>query len=257
MGNEVVESIIYTTLAFLLMSIAVLVFAYFSRKKVLETKLQKKQLEVDLEKKLTQATILSQEEERSRLAKELHDDINARVNIVTLNAGILKDMELSDSERTEVLNKLIAQCKGITESIRHISHNLLPPELEKFGLVRAVEELCNELNATGKVKVTFNCQAKIPNTDNIRNLYVYRVIQELTKNSMTHGDAKNIQVSFEQDGEKYTCTYTDDGTGFELDKAIAKPGLGLKNIQSRLKYLGSEFTVARHNPQGVYINFNF
>ncbi len=257
MGNEVVETIIYATLAFLLMSIAVLVFAYYSRKKVLETKLQNKQLEVDHAKKLTQATILSQEEERTRIAKELHDDINARVNIVTLNAGILKDMELSDTERTEVLDKLIAQCKGITESIRHISHNLLPPVLEKFGLVRAVEELCYELNATAKVNVTFTCKTKISNADSIRNLYVYRVIQELTKNSMVHGGAENIQVIFEHRDNSYHCTYTDDGIGFDLDNALTKPGLGLKNIQSRLKYLGSKLTVTKHNSGGVRINFNF
>lgn len=257
MDNEIVAAVIYVILAFVLISIAILIFVYYSGKKVMRAKLQQKQLEIDYEKNLSQATILLQEKERSRIAKELHDGVNAQVNLISLNANALKEMELTTQEKEELLDRLIAQCGNITGSIRRVIHDLLPPVLEKFGLVRAIEELCYELNAAGKTEVRFSANVQPEGLDHMHSLYVYRIIQELTNNSIIHGNAQHITIEFEQEAHRYLCLYTDDGTGFDLEEALKRSGLGLKNIKSRLTHLQSDLLVVQNEAGGVMVKFNF
>ncbi len=94
--NEIIEIVIYSCFTFILMGIVLVLFFYFSRKKIIQKELEKKDLEIQYQKELLSAVILTQEEERKRIAQDLHDDISSKLNIVSLNSHLLNTPKLSE-----------------------------------------------------------------------------------------------------------------------------------------------------------------
>ena len=151
--NQVIAIVIIGTLLLLLMGGALLTFFFFSRKKMVEKELEKKTLEIDHQKEMIQSIIVTQEKERKRIAQDLHDDISSKLNVINLNANLLKDGELSPEEYTYVNNSILEVTDKTLESARKIAHNLLPPILAKFGLKDALEELADSFNNSRKINI--------------------------------------------------------------------------------------------------------
>lgn len=249
--------IIYGFVAFLLIGIAVVVFIYYSNKKMLKSELQKKQLEIDYERNLLKNTILSQEEERSRIARELHDAISSKLNVVLLNTGQAKELVKDNEQAMQILNTVTEQCKETLTDSRQIAHDLIPPVLEKFGLFAAINEFCTNINASGKLRVNFSHAIEDNEIASDKQLHIFRIVQELLNNTLKHSDGSKADIRFEKGKNRYVCIYEDNGTGFDHEKALEKPGLGLKNLQTRVSFLGSEVVFAKSDNKGTQISFGF
>ena len=249
-------TIIYTFIAFLAMAIAIIIFVYYSRKKILKAELQKKNLEIAYQKDLLQSTILSQEQERKRIARDLHDAISSKLNVVSLNAQMIRGANVTETEKEHMLDSIISQSKDLTENARRIAHNLLPAVLEKFGLQAALEELRYEYNTTKKMRIHIKNELHFETLQPDVQLHLFRIIQELVSNSLKHGNASDVEIHFTKNKDRNTCIYCDNGIGFDLSGGLNKSGLGLKNIESRLKLLQSELLTAKAD-KGVKILFDF
>ena len=153
--SEIIEIIVYSFIAFLLMGLVLILFFYFSRKKIIQKELEKKDLEIQYQKELLSAVIITQEEERKRIAQDLHDDISSKLNIVALNSHLLTTPNLSQNEIHEIIANIINLTGKALDNSRKIAHGLLPPVLEKFGLHAGVEELCLEFSSSQAVKVNY------------------------------------------------------------------------------------------------------
>lgn len=154
--NQIITIVIIGVLLLLLMAIALLLFFFFSRKKIVEKELEKKSIQIAHQKEMIHATILTQENERKRIAQDLHDDISSKLNVIHLNSNLLLDGELSPDDYTTV-NKSIIDITGRTlQSARKIAHDLLPPILEKFGLQPAIEELIDDFNTSRKFLINYS-----------------------------------------------------------------------------------------------------
>ena len=136
LNSEIISFLFYITFGFLLMAILVVVFFYLSRKKIIKKELEKKDLEINHQKELLRSIIITQEEERKRIAQDLHDDISSKLNIVSLNSHLLKTPNLDNDELLDITDNIILLTKKALENSRRIAHDLLPPVLEKFGLDR-------------------------------------------------------------------------------------------------------------------------
>ncbi len=252
-SREIIELIVYTFLAFLLMSVSVIIFIYYSRKKILKKELEKKQLEVNYQKKLLQSTLLTQEEERSRIAQNLHDEISSKMNVIALNANLLSSTSLSQAETQNMVSGIISISGSVLESSRRIAHDLLPPVLEKFGLHAALTELCHSHN-NPSLSVEYNNDRKeafFERNDKDSHLHIFRIIQELVNNSIRHGKASHIKIhAFENEMGRH-ITYTDNGIGFNSDDLNTKIGLGMKNIESRATFIHANFTIQSIESKGV------
>ena len=132
--NQLITIVIIGVMLLLLMAISLLLFFFFSRKKIVEKELEKKTLEISHQKEMIQSIIVTQEEERKRIAQDLHDDISSKLNVINLNANLLKDGELSKEEYIIVNDSILDATDKTLESARKIAHNLLPPILDKVGL---------------------------------------------------------------------------------------------------------------------------
>ena len=255
--SEIIEIIVYSFIAFLLMGLVLILFFYFSRKKIIQKEFEKKDLEIQYQKELLSSVIITQEEERKRIAQDLHDDISSKLNIVSLNSHLLTTPNLTETEVVEITNNIINLTAKALDNSRKIAHGLLPPVLDKFGLHAGVEELCLEFSSSKAVKVNYENKTVFDIIDNDKHLHVFRILQELMNNSLRHGKASIISIIFEKKDEKDWCFYTDDGIGFEMKSDENKKGLGMKNIESRIAFLNGKMTLDSAINKGISVVFNF
>ncbi|RDI14617.1 sensor histidine kinase [Flavobacterium sp. AG291] len=240
------------------MGTILLLFFHYSKKKIFQKELEKKELENEYQRDLILATLEVQETERKRIAQDLHDDISSKLNIVSLNSHMLTTPDLTHQEITEITGNIINMIGKTLNNSRRLAHDLLPPVLDKFGLDAGIEELCFEINSTKSIEVHYNNRVEFNEEDKNKHLHVFRIIQELTNNSIKHGNASLISLKFESVESKIVCTYSDNGKGFD-SKAIGnkKTGLGMKNIESRIIFLGGSIKVNSAVNKGINVVFNF
>mgnify|MGYP003575183547 CR=1 FL=1 len=241
----------------LFMSIVLLLFFYFSKKKIIQKELEKKNAELEHQKELLQATIQVQEDERKRIARDLHDDISSKLNIVTLNCHLLSMGGLEKDKETETVDNIVNLSSKALENSRRIAHDLFPPVFDKFGLDAGIEELCSEFNSSSQVAVNYKNSVVFNDAEKDRHLHVFRILQELMNNSLRHGKATSIDITFEKANGKVLCRYIDNGKGFDTKNAIQAKGIGMKNIESRVNFLNGTITIDSEINKGTEIIFNF
>jgi two-component system, NarL family, sensor kinase len=252
--DQIIELTIYTCLAFLLLASILITFFYFSRKKIVKIELDSKNFEIFNQKELANAVLLMQEEERKRIAQNLHDDISSKLNIISINTHLLQNEDITETERIEITNTIINYTKLVSDDSRRIAHDLLPPILQNFGLHAGIEELCNELSNSKSLNIEYENQVQFDNTFNNKHLHVFRILQELINNSIKHGKAKNISIKFTKNTNKTTTlNYNDDGIGFDPENLKSQKGLGMKNIESRINFLDA--TMTYNSKKNQYSNF--
>ncbi len=250
--SQIIVIIFIAIFVLLFMAIALVVFFFFSRKKILATELEKANLALSHQKGILQATIETQEQERERIAQDLHDAISAKLNVVSLSTNVLIDGNLTIEEQQEALKHILNVTTNTLESSRRLAHNLLPPILDKFGLAAALEELCDEFENSKKVSVENNIVYNDSLTKN-KELHIFRIIQEFMNNAIRHGQATVLNLSIEDIKNTIKIKFIDNGVGFDAQTLEDKAGLGLKNIQSRIDILEGE--LAYKSGKGIGTTF--
>ncbi len=258
--RDLVLAIVYTFIAFILLTVSLLVFIYYSRKKIIQKEIEKKDLEIKYQKEMLNAAILTQEKERKRIARDLHDDISSKINIISLNSHFLTVPNLSEKEIRQITSNIIDVSAKVLESTRRISHDLLPPIFEEFGIHVAIEELCSNYLKSNNLIVNYNNileQDIFDEIDKKNHLHIFRILQELINNSIKHGMATEIDINFEKKKKKRVLKYKDNGNGFDVQKTNLKKGLGMKNIESRVEFLNGKFEMNSAIDQGVQVILSF
>ncbi|WP_445457410.1 sensor histidine kinase [Flavobacterium sp. HNIBRBA15423] len=258
--RDLVLAIVYTFIAFILLTVSLLVFIYYSRKKIIQKEIEKKDLEIKYQKEMLNAAILTQEKERKRIARDLHDDISSKINIISLNSHFLTVPNLSEKEIKQITSNIIDVSAKVLESTRRISHDLLPPIFEEFGIHVAIEELCSNYLKSNNLIVNYNNileQDIFDEIDKKNHLHIFRILQELINNSIKHGMATEIDINFEKKKKKRVLKYKDNGNGFDVQKTNLKKGLGMKNIESRVEFLNGKFEMNSAIDQGVQVILSF
>lgn len=255
--KEIVAIILYTSCFFMIVAVFLVAFFYFSRKKIIQKEVEKRDLEIYLQREQLHAVLVAQEEERKRIAQDLHDDISSKLNIVSLNTHLLSAPNLTDAETNEITENIINLTAKALENSRKIAHNLLPPVFEKFGLNAGVEELCGEFESSKSVKVFYKNEIDFDDKEIDRHLHVFRVLQELMNNSLRHGKASEIRINFKNEDHSNTCYYQDNGIGFDSKNAENQKGLGMKNIDSRISFLNGTLKIDSEIGQGIVVVFTF
>ncbi|KUG09642.1 sensor histidine kinase [Solirubrum puertoriconensis] len=181
-----------------------------------------------------EAALLAQEDERRRIAADLHDAVGTMLSIVKLHLSAMPESSAT-SEMSAMLDQAISE-------VRRISRNLLPAVLEKFGLSFALETLSRAVPEGGP-RVVLQQVGEPKRMPAHHELAVYRVVQELIGNGLKHAQANEIVVRLQFGPDRLGIEYSDDGVGFNLAAADAQPtpearsGLGLTNLRSRVVVL--------------------
>lgn len=204
--------------------------------------IQKKKLEN------LRAMVLGEENERKRVAKDLHDGIGVLLTSIKLRLSNFKDKV----EAKDDFNKSLDQIDNACTEVRRISHNMIPAILTKIGLQEAILDLLDNVHASTDILIEEALDYEEGAYDESKEVLIYRVIQELVNNSLTYADPTKLSIALHKSKQNYLLTYSDDGKGFEKSKI--KKGLGLRSIASRVDILKGKFTYESTPGHGVIFN---
>jgi PAS domain S-box-containing protein len=201
----------------------------------------------------------AQEEERRRIARELHDDLGQRLTGLKLGLQVLEeDIPRGNRKQTERLERLMHEIDRMIAEIRRLSYNLRPAALDDFGLVVALQMLCKEFEKVYRIGTKFH-EGEPPGRihDSAVDIAVYRIAQEALANVARHSGATAVSVRLSRDGDEIGLAVEDNGRGFDVDairgRNRAGRGLGLVGMRERSELLGGTFEVESGPGQGTRI----
>lgn len=245
------------TVVMLLMALSLVLFFLLSQRKLNHAKIREQETDIAHQQDLLQQNLLVQEEERQRIAAQLHDDIGSKLGVISLTFHRLRRLDSASDEKSAIYNEVNALIANALEDTRRISHELLPPTLEDFGLKAALEEFCENVRKTGSVNIELDYQPpKGSVTDYKTKLNIFRIIQELTINSLKYAEANKISIRVLKTENGHQLTYQDDGKGFD-PKTVKGRGLGMKNLENRVKMIKGTSEIRTAPNEGFSIDILF
>lgn len=247
--ETIIQALVYGLIFLVLLTIGLLLFFHYSRRKIIQKELEKAALKIENQQKILQTSIAIQEAERKRIAQDLHDAISSKLNIISLNTNVLlADKQIVHQQKT-ALQQILAITTNTLESSRKIAHDLLPSILGKFGLKAALEELFDEFTTNTSLEIEHNIE-ELPRLSKNNQLHVFRIVQELINNSLRHGKAEELAIYMEQDINGFILRYQDNGSGFDVKETNKNIGIGLQNIKSRTQILNGKLTIESNKNKG-------
>lgn len=252
---SIVEIIVLGSAVMLLLGVLVVVLVIFQQKQVIQHKLTLRDKDLQLQKERLLAVLQGQEQERKRIAEDLHDEVGAQLSVLKLNLGGLAPFLKTGNGEQERLKETKEFTDTIIQQLRFISQSLHPQALENLGLAHALDSFCSLMNKNKTVQISFKMAGNGQPVDKEKALNVYRVVQELINNILKHAQATHVLITYQTTPTLLTIHVEDDGNGAlldELDNAKRKTGsLGLKNIESRLNIIGGQIDFSAGPQQGT------
>ncbi|PUZ27758.1 Signal transduction histidine kinase [Chitinophaga costaii] len=192
-----------------------------------------------------QALLQGEENERERVARDLHDGLGGMLASIKLN--------LSTLATEPALQKILLQLDHSSTELRRIAHNMMPESLLHYGLSIALKELCESLE-TDQLKISFQPFGIKEQLNKSTQLTIYRIVQETLSNALRHAQASSVVVQCSQNEDTFFITVEDNGRGFDKGQIVQSKGIGLTNIQKRVRFLNGRMDIEAAVNEGTTIN---
>ena len=225
---------------------------------------RQKQKAIEKEKQLTatKAVLQGQDEERSRLAKDLHDGLGGMLSGIKFSFSNMKENMIMTPDNHQAFARNMDMLDGIIHELRRVAHNMMPESLIKFGLDTALRDMCNYVQQAGALKASYQSLG-LENISIDKNIAIniYRIVQELLNNIMKHAKATEALVQVAYNNGHFSITVEDNGSGFDtsiINKSKEQAGMGWASIQNRVDSLKGKMDVQSSVQKGtsVLIEFN-
>src|SRR5258705_10246614 len=243
------------TLGMMILTIGLILFIIFHQRRVIRYQLRLQQMEQEQQKIFLNASIKLQEEERQRLAADLHDDAGP----LLATARLYLNENLVNQDKATQLQSIFQARQIIDDTIqlvRNISHSLMPPTLKNFGLESAINDLFQKISGSGAINASSRFHEYKERLKGEKELIIFRVVQELINNILKHSNASFIHLTQNVHGDKFYLRIHHDGRGIvqaDFDKLNkSNVGLGLKNISSRLRVVQGNINFEKDISQTYY-----
>jgi signal transduction histidine kinase len=224
-------------------------------------KLQQQRInELETEKKLmaTEAVLKGEEQERTRLAKDLHDGLGGMLSGIKYSLNTMKGNLIMTPENAQAFERSIDMLDSSIKEMRRVAHNMMPDVLLRYGLDAALKDYTTELNNSGIVKVIYQSMGdEKKNLEQSTLLSLYRVVQELINNAIKHAAAVEVLVQVFWENEKLIVNVEDNGKGFDSSLLEKAEGMGWKNIRSRVELLNGNIDIQSSPGKGTSVNLEF
>ena len=215
---------------------------------------ERKQAEEAL-RELSGRLITAQEQERARIARELHDDVNQRLALLAVELELLgQTPPQSDAETTKHMQNLSAQVRALSSDVHRLSYRLHPSKIEQLGLVVAMKSLCRELSLKHDMRVEFSDRGVHGPIPNDVALCLYRIMQEALANVVKHSGARGASAELVGSPIAIHLRISDSGRGFDPNAVKGEGGLGLLSMQERVHLIGGEIAIDSQPAKGTRIN---
>lgn len=248
--------------AAILLIISLLSYRNYKQKQKLQ---QQRIAELEAEKQLaaTEAVLKGEEQERTRLARDLHDGLGGMLSGIKYSFQAMKGILVMTPDNHQAFERSMDMLDSSIKEMRRVAHNMMPEALVKFGLDIALKDFCNDINQSGALRITYQSigleSAAIEQTTAIA---IYRIVQELINNTIKHASATTAIVQVARADGNISITVEDDGKGFDaviLENGRARPddqvgrGIGWSNIQSRVEYLKGRIDIQSEQGKGTSV----
>jgi signal transduction histidine kinase len=213
-----------------------------------------RELEKDKQLLTVDAMLKGQEEERSRLAKDLHDGLGGLLSGVKYSLTSVKDNLLVTPGNMAVFDRSLDMLDVSIAELRRVAHNMMPEMLVKFGLDEALKDYCSRIDATKGVSVKYQSVGMEERLDRSAEIIIYRIIQELLNNILKHSGASEAFVQLIRSDKRLNITVEDNGRGFDITSLDKSKGAGWGNIHSRVEYLKGQIDISSQPGKGLMVN---
>jgi two-component system, NarL family, sensor kinase len=215
------------------------------------------ELEKDKQLLAIDAMMKGQEEERSRIAKDLHDGLGGLLSGTKLSFTTMKENLILTPENAVQFDKSLTMLDNTMSDLRKVAHNLMPEALVKFGLTEALKDFCSGIQSTKTVSVIYQKLGSDEKYENTTEVFIYRIVQELVNNALKHAQATEILVQLATHKNRIHITVEDNGVGYEIDTIQNKKGNGLNNVEYRVNYLNGTIDTVSSPSNGTAVNIEF
>ena len=226
----------------LALAVGIVVFVILYQRKVINHQQELKEFNRKKQEELMQASIRSEEEERMRVAVELHDDVGATLSSIRL----MLYQAARNPGNTNIINQARDLLDESIQKVRNISHQLQPGTLQYLGLIKSLQSLAELLTRTGQIVVICRPDDNWPAVDTVTELALYRIVQELLNNITKHSGASSAEISTGLVDNAPSILIRHNGIGLNeasyQEMLYKKGAIGLKNIESRLKSAGANIS---------------
>jgi len=215
-----------------------------------------RELEKDKQLVAVDALLKGQEEERSRMAKDLHDGLGGILSGVKLSLGAMKGNMLLSDENTRLFSRVLDQLDNSITEMRRVAHNMMPEALVKLGLQQAIQDYCDGLNEFVPTPFKVQFHGLGARMHGPTEIVIYRIVQELLNNIVKHAAATDVLVQIMRHDNNLSITVEDNGKGFDVASAQNK-GNGLGNVRSRVDYLKGHLDIQSIPGKGTSTHIDF
>ena len=216
-----------------------------------------RELEQDKQLVAVDSMLKGQEEERSRLAKDLHDGLGGLLSGVKFSLTNMKDNLIMTPDNMAVFERSLDMIDTSIKELRRVAHNMMPEMLTKFGLDEALKEYCNTINSAKLVSVKYQSFGMDLRLEKSTEIIIYRIVQELLNNILKHASASEAFVQLIRDDKRLNLVVEDNGKGFDPSSPEHNKGAGWVNIRSRIEYLKGQLDLHSEPGKGTLVNIEF
>jgi two-component system, NarL family, sensor kinase len=238
--------------------ISLLAYRNYSHKQHLQ--LQRiNELETEKYLSATEAVLKGEEQERTRLAKDLHDGLGGMLSGIKYSLNTMKGNLIMTPENAQAFERSMDMLDSSIHEMRRVAHNMMPEALVKFGLDVALKDFCSGITHSGALKVKYqSLNMENLEIDQTTSITLYRIVQELIHNTIKHASAKNAIVQISTIDDRLHLEVEDDGIGFNTDILDRAKGIGWRNIQNRIEFLKGKWDIHSEIGKGtsVHIELN-
>ena len=216
------------------------------------------QLETEKYLAATESVIKGEEQERSRLAKELHDGLGGMLSGIKYAFSNLKNNLIMTPDNAMSYERAIDMLDTSIREMRRVAYNMMPEALLKFGLDAALRDFCSEINFAGSIKITYQSFGLKENIiGQSKSIAVYRIVQELINNALKHSGASEMLVQLSFDNQKMSITVEDNGKGFDVQHLEKANGIGWRNIRNRVDFIKGTLDIHSSENHGTSVLIEF
>jgi two-component system NarL family sensor kinase len=240
-----------------LLVISLLSFGSYKQKQKLQ---QQRISELETEKQLTatEAVLKGEDQERTRLAKDLHDGLGGMLSGIKHSFNTMKGNLIMTPENHQAFERSMDMLDSSIKEMRRVAHNMMPEALVRFGLDTALRDYCQDINQSGALQINYQSIGAVDeNLDQTTAIAIYRIVQELITNTMKHAAAKITIVQLTKTNGQLVVTVEDDGKGFNPEILTQSKGIGWTNIQHRVDFLKGKLDVSSGPGKGTSVHIEF